>query len=59
MVLQIPGHQKDSKEITGQVPHDMKPKMAEGYHTLEDTQQAQGEISSALQAKKRALDKLN
>ena len=56
MVLQIPGHQKDSKEITGQVPHDIRPKMTESYHTPEDTQQAQGDFSSAFQFKQRALD---
>ena len=56
MVLQIPGHQKECKEITGQVPHDIRPNMAERYPTLEDTQQAQGDFSSALRPKQRAHD---
>ena len=57
MLPPLLGHQKEWKEVTLRVPLDISLKStAESYHSLGDKQQAQGELSSALQSKQGSLD---
>jgi len=57
MVPQFLAHQKEWKEVTVRVLLDISLKStADSYHSLGDIQQAQGDLSLALQSKQRALD---